>query len=342
MPGENIPETYHFHLPLVSTVREADSARHSLRGHEHLLSPPVRCANAGTREHRSSAPTSMRWTPGHRSRNVEDRRGARGTGGGGGMRVGLGGMLVLLILSVVFKRDFLSLAGDGAGLTGGAPGMEAPPADISPAEDSLTQFIEFVLDDAQQNWSRIFANEGQTYPPSTLVLYRSATPTACGTGQSAAGPFYCPGDQNVYIDLDFFEELHRRFGAAGDFAQAYVLAHEIGHHVQTITGTSQRMRQLQQANPSQANQLSVRLELQADCYAGVWAHSAAERGLLEEGDVEEGLNAAAAVGDDRLQQAAGARVTPEGFTHGTSAQRMEWFRRGLTTGRVDACDTFRS
>lgn len=281
----------------------------------------------------------MRWTRGHRSQNIEDRRGARGTGGGGGgLKVGLGGMVVLLILSVVFKRDFLSLAGD-TGAMPGAARVEAPPTKVSIAEDSLYQYIGFVLDDVQQHWTDLFAGSGERYPTSTLVLYRDATPTACGTGQSASGPFYCPADQKVYIDLDFFEELERRFDAAGDFAQAYVLAHEIGHHIQTITGQTQSIRQRQERNPSQANQLSVRLELQADCYAGVWAHSAERRNLLEDGDVEEGLAAAAAVGDDRLQKAAGRRITPEGFTHGTSAQRVEWFRKGLTTGRVAECDT---
>ncbi len=249
-------------------------------------------------------------------------------------------MIVLLILSVVFKRDFLSLAGGSDASAGLAPGMEAPPANISAAEDSLTQFVSYVLDDTQEMWTELFAAQGQQYPMSTLVLYRSATATACGTGQAASGPFYCPADQKVYIDLDFFDDLHRRFGAAGDFAQAYVLAHEIGHHIQTITGTSQQVRQLQSNNPRAANQLSVLQELQADCYAGIWANSAARRNLLETGDVEEGLAAAAAVGDDRLQRAAGSRVTPEGFTHGTSAQRMEWFQRGLTRGSVDACDTF--
>lgn len=283
----------------------------------------------------------MRWTRGHRSSNVEDRRGlSGGRGGGGGLRVGVGGMIVLLILSVVFKRDFLSLAGGSDASAGLTPGMEAPPANISAEEDSLTQFVSYVLDDTQEMWTELFAAQGQQYPTATLVLYRAATPTACGTGQAASGPFYCPADQKVYIDLDFFDDLHRRFGAAGDFAQAYVLAHEIGHHIQTITGTSQEVRQLQAGNPRAANQLSVLQELQADCYAGVWANSAKRRNLLETGDVEEGLAAAAAVGDDRLQKAAGSRVTPEGFTHGTSAQRMEWFQRGLTRGSVDACDTF--
>jgi predicted metalloprotease len=277
----------------------------------------------------------MRWNPGHRSRNVEDRRGAGGRGPGG-LRVGIGGMIVLLILSVVFKRDFLSLATTGApGL--GAPAGESGPFASTPAEDSLVDFVHFVLDDTQETWQRLFTERGSTYAPAVLVLYRDVTPTACGTGQSASGPFYCPGDQQVYIDLSFFDELHRRFGAGGDFAQAYVLAHEIGHHVQTITGTSQQMRQLQQRDPAQANALSVRLELQADCYAGVWAHSTAQRQLLERGDVEEGLAAAAAVGDDRLTQ---GRVAPESFTHGTSEQRMRWFRRGVESGRPEDCNTF--
>jgi uncharacterized protein len=284
----------------------------------------------------------MRWNPGHQSRNVEDRRGAGGgrRPSGGGMRVGLGGMIVLVILSIVFKRDFVSLADPGAAGLGG-PVASAPtgPVASSPAEDSLVQFVSFVLDDTQETWTRLFAADGSQYASSVLVLYRDVTPTACGTGQSASGPFYCPGDQKVYIDLSFFDELHTRFGAAGDFAQAYVLAHEIGHHVQTITGTSQQVRQMQQRNPAQANALSVRLELQADCYAGVWAHSTAQRQLLDRGDLQEGLNAAAAVGDDRLTQ---GRASAESFTHGTSAQRMEWFRRGYESGDPKSCDTFNS
>lgn len=281
----------------------------------------------------------MRWTPGRRSSNLEDRRGASGGGGGRGAGLGIGGIAILLVLSVVFKRDFLSMANDPS-LSSGSPVQSGGPVTSSAAEDSLADFVSFVLDDTQATWTALFAEQGQRYAPSTLVLYRNATPTACGTGQSASGPFYCPGDRKVYVDLDFFDELHQRFGAPGDFAQAYVLAHEIGHHIQTLTGTSDQVRQLQQRNPSQANALSVRLELQADCYAGVWAHAAANRNLLEPGDADEGLGAAAAVGDDRLQRMAGARVTPEGFTHGSSTQRMEWFQRGLQQGRPDACDTF--
>lgn len=285
----------------------------------------------------------MRWTPGKRSTNLEDRRGSGGRGGrggGGGAKLGIGGLILLGILSLVFNQDFLSLANDPS-FVGGAPSAPTGrPATSSPAEDSLVDFVSVVLDDTQNTWNALYAQSGQQYPPATLVLYRDATPTACGTGQSASGPFYCPGDQKVYIDLDFFQELHTRFGAPGDFAQAYVIAHEIGHHIQTITGTSPRVRAMQQRNPSQANALSVRLELQADCYAGIWANSAARRDLLEPGDVEEGLGAAAAVGDDRLQRMSGRRVTPEGFTHGTSAQRMEWFQRGFRDGRPEACDTF--
>ncbi len=283
----------------------------------------------------------MRWNPGHQSRNVEDRRGSGGRPPGGGLKVGLGGMLVLLVLSLVFKRDFLSLATDG-----GAPFAEAVPGasgpvSASPAEDSLKQFVSFVLDDTEQTWARLFSADGSSYAPSVLVLYRDVTPTACGTGQSASGPFYCPADQKVYIDLSFFDELHRRFGAAGDFAQAYVVAHEVGHHIQTLTGTSQQVRQLQQRNPSQANALSVALELQADCYAGVWAAQAnAARNILESGDIEEGLTAATAIGDDRLQKQATGTVTPDSFTHGSSEQRVRWFRRGLETGDPGQCRTF--
>jgi predicted metalloprotease len=243
---------------------------------------------------------------------------------------------VLLVLSVVFKRDFLSLAVPGA-LEPVATGSDGRVTRSAAAEDSLAQFVSFVLDDAQDTWTALFRATGRTYTPATLVLYRDETPTACGTGQSASGPFYCPADQQVYIDLAFFDELHRRFDAAGDFAQAYVLAHEIGHHVQTITGTSQQVRQMQQRNPSQGNALSVQQELQADCYAGVWAHATNRRQLMEPGDLEEGLRAAAAVGDDRLS---GGRRPRESFTHGSSAERAAWFRRGFESGRPEECDTF--
>jgi predicted metalloprotease len=210
----------------------------------------------------------------------------------------------------------------------------AGPAPTSPEEERLIQFVSFVLDDAQNTWTQTL---GPQYQRARLVLFTDVVESACGMAQSATGPFYCPMDQKVYIDLGFYRELQSRFGAPGEFAQAYVLAHEIGHHVQTLMGTERQLRRLQQSNPGQANQLSVRMELQADCYAGIWGHSTAQRSILERGDVEDGLNAAAAIGDDRLT---GGRVAPERFTHGTSAQRVEWFTRGLESGSVEACNTF--
>lgn len=287
----------------------------------------------------------MRWTPGKRSSNLEDRRGQRVTGGrglgfgGGGMgRLSLGGVVVLIILSLVFKVDLLGVLGGAGGTTAGV--VEEGPVQSTPEEERLVQFVSFVLDDAQGTWQRIFAAEGAQYEPATLVLFRDATETACGFGQAASGPFYCPGDGKVYIDLGFFEELASRFGASGDFAQAYVLAHEIGHHVQRLRGTEQQVRQLQRGDPASANALSVRMELQADCFAGIWANSTAQRDILERGDVDEGLAAAAAVGDDRIQRQGGGRVNPDAFTHGSSEERMRWFQQGFTTGRVGACDTF--
>jgi predicted metalloprotease len=280
----------------------------------------------------------MRWTPGKRSENLEDRRGA---GGGrlalGGRGLGIGGILILLVLSVVFRQDFLGLlSGGGTGV--GAADASAPVTDQ--AEEPLVQFVSFVLDDAQATWAQVLASTGVTYHDARLVLYRDAIQSACGFAQSATGPFYCPGDEKVYVDLGFYQELRDRFGAPGDFAQAYVLAHEIGHHVQHLLGTDAQVRQAQRARGDLANALSVRLELQADCYAGVWAHTTEQRGLLERGDVEEGLQAAASVGDDRLQRMGGGTVNPDAFTHGSSAERVAWFRKGLAGGRLAACDTF--
>jgi predicted metalloprotease len=276
----------------------------------------------------------MRWTPGGRSRNLDDLRGQ------GGMRraapFGIGGILVLIVLSLITGQDFLSLMGP-AGDQVAVPGNAGPPAATSPEEERLVEFVSFVLDDAQATWQRLLPGR---YEDARLALFRDAVESACGFAESATGPFYCPGDRRVYIDLSFFSELEARFGAPGDFAQAYVLAHEIGHHVQTVLGIESRVRSLQQSNRGAANELSVRMELQADCFAGVWGHSTVRRDLLEAGDVEEGLNAAAAIGDDRLQRMARGRVAPESFTHGTSAQRAEWLRRGLQTGSPDACDTF--
>jgi len=248
--------------------------------------------------------------------------------------MGIGTLVLLLILSLVFKRDFFSLVGAGGVGTETASG---PPAETTPEEEKLVSFVSFVLDDAQNVWQQRISS----YRPAKLVLFRDAVQSACGFAEAATGPFYCPGDEKVYIDLGFYEELQRRFGAPGDFAQAYVLAHEIGHHVQNILGTEAQVRQARQSRADLANELSVRLELQADCYAGVWAHSTAQRDILEQGDVEEGLGAAAAVGDDRLQQMGGGRVVPESFTHGSSQQRQQWFQRGLETGQPEACDTFK-
>ena len=281
----------------------------------------------------------MRWSPGHRSPNVEDRRasGRRFVRGAGGM--GLGTVVILLVLSLIFKRDMFQLVGDGG--VGAAP--EAPagaPVDASPEEQRLVEFVSFVLDDAQAVWDSVLPAHGARYRPARLVLFRDAIQSACGFAESATGPFYCPADEKVYIDLGFYQELQDRFGAPGDFAQAYVLAHEIGHHVQNLLGTEAQVRRARGARPDAANELSVRLELQADCYAGVWAHSTAERQLLERGDVEEGLGAAAAVGDDRIQRMGGGRVAPEAFTHGSSEQRMRWFRQGMDSGRPETCETF--
>ena len=271
----------------------------------------------------------MRWTRGGRSSNIEDLRG-RGAGGGGGLRLGLGGTVILFLLSIFFGRDFFSLVGVDPAVPTATGGGDARSL---AREEPEVEFVSFVLDDAQATWSRTLPE----YREAKLVLFRDAVNSACGFAQAATGPFYCPSDQKVYLDLSFFEELRRRFGADGDFAKAYVIAHEIGHHVQHVLGIEQKVRNAQRSNPSQANALSVRLELQADCLAGVWGHSTAKRDILETGDVEAGLNAAAAIGDDRLTR---GRVSPESFTHGTSAQRVSWFRRGLETGRTGNCDTF--
>ena len=281
----------------------------------------------------------MRWNRGPMSRNIDDMRGQ--TGGrrpGGGLRLGLGGMILLLILSVVFKRDFCSLVG-GGGMQAGAPAEPLSP-EAQAHEDSLASLVSAVLDSTQGKWAAIFPTLGAQYEPARLVLFRDAVPSACGAAESATGPFYCPGDQKVYIDLGFYDELTTRFGAAGDFAQAYVLAHEIGHHVQNLLGIEQKVRQAQQRDPSARNDLSVRMELQADCFAGVWGADYAAKGALEAGDFEEGMRAAAAVGDDRIQKQSQGYVNPDGFTHGTSEQRQRWFNQGFRTGDPRQCDTF--
>lgn len=284
----------------------------------------------------------MRWTPGGESSNIEDRRGQGGgfiPGGRAGM--GIGGAVIMIVLSLIFGRDFVTGGtSTGAGYDSTAPAIANGEVASSPAEERLVQFVSFVLDDVQNTWRSILADRHVPYTDAKLVLFRDMTQSGCGTAQSTMGPFYCPLDQKVYIDLGFYDELQRRFGAPGDFAQAYVLAHELGHHVQHLLGIDAQSRRLQRANPGSENAVSVRLELQADCFAGIWGHTTEQRRLLEQGDIEEGLNAAAAVGDDRLQRAATGRVNAETFTHGSAAQRSAWFKRGLTTGQIEACDTF--
>jgi uncharacterized protein len=276
----------------------------------------------------------MEWTPGGRSSDIEDRRGGGGFGiGGGGL--GIGGFIIVLLLSLVFHKNFFSLLGTGGGTT--ATTNTRPVND--PAEEPEVQFVSFVLDDAQKNWTEILAQRNVRYPHAKLVLFRDRVASGCGMAQSATGPFYCPEDQKVYIDLGFYEELKQRFGAPGDFAQAYVLAHEIGHHVQNVLGIERQMR-LAIDNGANQNQMSVRLELQADCFAGIWAHTTDQRHMLDAGDAKEAINAAASVGDDRLQRMSGRGVSPDSFTHGSSDQRMHWFQQGFATGDINSCNTF--
>jgi uncharacterized protein len=283
----------------------------------------------------------MRWTPGGSSDDVEDRRDESGGGGfqPGGIHLGLGGIIVLFVLSLIFKRDFLSLLSTDTASTGGAVVAQPDPV-RDQQEKPLVDFVTFVLNDTQNTWSQILPQQGVPYRHAKLVLYRDAYGSACGMALSATGPFYCPEDEKVYIDLGFYDELKQRFGAPGEFAEAYVLAHEIGHHVQKLLGIEAKVRQAQQQNPQAANQLSVDLELQADCFAGVWGHSTQQRNLLDTGDIDSGMKAAAAVGDDRLQRMSRGTVNPETFTHGSSAQRAQWLQRGLQDGTIAACNTF--
>jgi predicted metalloprotease len=250
---------------------------------------------------------------------------------------GIGGLVLLLLFSALTGTNPIDMINTSEPESGsvGTNGVSD--------DDPRAQFVSVVLKDTEDTWTEIFQERNADYREPVLVLFTDATQSSCGVGQSAMGPFYCPVDQKVYLDLSFFHDLETRFGAPGDFAQAYVVAHEVGHHIQTITGVSERVHSARQgASERQANQLSVRQELQADCYAGVWGHYAARRGLLDPGDAEEGLRAAAAIGDDRLQRQAQGRVVPESFTHGSSEQRVEWLRRGLDNGRLEACNTFES
>jgi len=277
----------------------------------------------------------MLWTPGGRSDNLDDRR----SGGGIGRGLGIGGTVVVLALSLITGRNLFSDLGVQPGISSGSSAMTA--AD-SAREEPEVQFVSFILDDVQNTWAKILSNSNVQFRPARLVLFRNSTESGCGPAQSAMGPFYCPLDQKVYIDLGFYDELKTRYGASGDFAQAYVLAHELGHHIQHLTGTDARVRQAEESNPDQANQYSVRLELQADCYAGVWASTTQQRNMLSPGDVDEAMTAAAAVGDDRIQKQSTGRVNVDSFTHGSSAQRTEWFKRGFEGGDLKTCDTFGS
>lgn len=298
----------------------------------------------------------MKWRRGTSTENVEDIRGSSSSGSMGGLPISLGkggGLMGLIILAAVFLLPKLLGGGSGGGFS--IPGMEdinnlpqvtnneavpsAPGDDSTPDPDAeLKDFSTFVFNNVQEFWAKSFSSSKRSYDEAKLVLFTNGVQTGCGGASSDSGPFYCPPDQKVYIDLGFYRELAQRFGAPGDFAEAYVIAHEMGHHVQTELGIETEVRRMQQQNPSKANDLSVRMELQADCLAGVWAHSIPD--LLEAGDVDEGLNAAAAVGDDRIQRQATGRVNPETWTHGSSESRQKWFKRGYDSGDTNQCDTF--
>ena len=289
----------------------------------------------------------MKWEGNRESDNVEDRRSGGGGGGGspvfGGRSIGIGTIVIALVGGWVLGINPLTILGLLSG--GGPPAhvqQQPGPAQRPPADDTMARFVSTVLADTEDVWGQVFRQGGGRYQEPRLVLFRGATPTACGTGQAAMGPFYCPADQKVYIDLGFYETLKNRLGAPGDFAQAYVIAHEVGHHVQNQLGISAKVDQMRgRVSKVEYNALSVRLELQADCFAGVWAHHAQNaRQILEQGDVEEAMNAAAKIGDDALQRSSGGAVVPESFTHGTSAQRQRWFNSGLQSGSVKTCDTF--
>ena len=283
----------------------------------------------------------MKWEGNRQSDNVEDRRGSGSSGGSmGGRSIGIGSVAIALVVSYFLGVNPMTVLNILSG--GSAPTTPQAPAQRPPADDRMAQFVSTVLADTEDVWSQVFTQGGATYQQPKLVLFRGATTTACGQGQAAMGPFYCPGDQKVYIDLGFYETLKNQLGAPGDFAQAYVIAHEVGHHVQNLLGITTKMDQMRgRVSEKEYNVMSVRLELQADCFAGVWANHAQEaRQLLEAGDVEEAMNAAARIGDDALQGARGGSVVPESFTHGTSAQRQRWFNNGLKNGSVKRCDTF--
>jgi predicted metalloprotease len=285
----------------------------------------------------------MRWEQGRRSDNVEDRRGmgAPAMVGGG---VGLVGVILAVVVALMGGDPMIVLEQmGGSGALGPGPVVVSQPKAPSPEQDRLADFVSVVLADTEDTWSQEFRQQGGRYTPPKLVIFDGTVSSACGLAQAAMGPFYCPNDQKVYVDLAFYRQLRQQLGAPGDFAQAYVIAHEVGHHVQHLLGIDQQVQRAQRRLPQrEANQLSVRLELQADCLAGVWAHhTGTKRATLEPGDLEEALNAASRIGDDTMQRQSSGRVRPDSFTHGTSAQRQRWFTRGLQSGSMDACDSFR-
>ena len=288
----------------------------------------------------------MLWRHGRRSENIEDRRSADGRPIGYGRARAVGGVGGVGAIAIVVLALFLGVDPTillEGGQIGGSPVSYAPPSSrIDGTPDERKEFLAVVLADTEETWHGLFGASGRRYEEPKLVLFSGAVQSACGFAQAAVGPFYCPGDRKLYLDLSFFEDLSRRFGAPGDFAQAYVIAHEVGHHVQALLGISQRVHAARaRQSPAEANAMSVRLELQADCFAGVWAHHADRvRGIVEGGDLEEALNAASAIGDDRLQRQGRGYISPDSFTHGTSAQRAGWFRRGFSGGDPQACDTF--
>ena len=292
----------------------------------------------------------VKWRRGAGTGQIEDRRGAGGRFPVGGRGLAGGGLGIIGVLLALLLGGNVLGGGGGGGFDVG-PGLDpfdrVPPTTTGggfsdPADPSgdVAEFVRFIVGDVQETWAQVFADAGQQYQPTVLVLFDGATQSGCGAASSQTGPFYCPADAKVYLDLSFFRDLQQRFGAPGDFAQAYVIAHEFGHHVQNVLGISSDVRREQQASPGDANELSVRLELQADCMAGVWGHAAAQQDLLEPGDLEEGLAAAAAVGDDRIQAEATGQINPDTWTHGSSEQRQDWFLRGFDNGDVEACDTF--
>ena len=302
----------------------------------------------------------MLWRDRRESSNVEDRRGegGGGFGGGGGFRVpigmggrrgggiGIGGLIIILLISWALGINPLSLL-DGSGTmvpsdsSESASSMGRPNPNSAPAQDEMSRFVRVVLADTEDTWNDIFQQSGQNYPDPVLVLFSGSARSACGYASAASGPFYCPGDHKLYIDLAFYEELRRRFNAPGDFAQAYVIAHEVGHHVQNLIGVLPKFAQMRQSmGQAEANAMSVRVELQADCFAGIWGRYAADKGMLEQGDLEEALNAASQIGDDAIQRRTQGYVVPESFNHGSSQQRQRWFKRGFDAKSVKACDTF--